>query len=200
MNNDRNNGPNVGLIHEVDNEVNLLLVDNIKNNEEDEEPIQIERRRARRLHRYSYSATDIAGISEVGPNVIAADSDNATMWVIPGAESYSFGMGGSRNLDEPTCMICKGQFFPTKMDLKRLVGHFTMRHNFEWKLRAVRRDETTYFQVRGLFNEHTSPLEEIHCRHRQASAVIISEMVAPGLQQHDGRLMHPKDIIADMKT
>ncbi|KAI9174822.1 hypothetical protein LWI28_023186 [Acer negundo] len=69
-----------------------------------------------------------------------------------------------------------------------------------WKLRAVRRDEGTYFQVRSFVNEHSCPLEEIHRRHRQASAVIIGEVVAPRLQQHDGRLMRPKDVIADMKT
>ncbi|KAK2647864.1 hypothetical protein Ddye_015353 [Dipteronia dyeriana] len=118
-------------------------------------------------------------------------------------------MGGSRNLveDEPTSMIYKGQFFPTKKDLKRLVDHFTMWQNFEWKvkrsnkttlhliclmencmwkLRAVRRDEGTYFQVRSFINEHTCPLEEIHCRHRQASAIIIREVIAPRLQQQDG--------------
>ncbi|KAI9159788.1 hypothetical protein LWI28_001923 [Acer negundo] len=44
------------------------------------------------------------------------------------------------------------------------------------------------------------PLEEVHRRHRQASAVIIEKVIAPRLQQHDGRLMRPKDIIADMKT
>ncbi|KAK2658801.1 hypothetical protein Ddye_005334 [Dipteronia dyeriana] len=132
-------------------------------------------------------------------------------------------MGGSRNLveDEPTSMIYKGQFFPTKKDLKRLAGHFAMRQNFEWKvkrsnkttlhlvclmdnctwkLRAVRRDEAIYFQGRSFINEHTCPLEEIHHRHRQASTVIIGEVVALRLQQHDGRLMRPKDIIANMKT
>ncbi|KAK2642678.1 hypothetical protein Ddye_024441 [Dipteronia dyeriana] len=35
---------------------------------------------------------------------------------------------------------------------------------------------------------------------RQVSAVIIGEMVAPRLQQQNGRLMRPRDIIADMKT
>ncbi|KAK2659324.1 hypothetical protein Ddye_005857 [Dipteronia dyeriana] len=109
----------------------------------------------------------------------------------------------------------------TSEDLKRLVGHFAMRQNFEWKvkrsnnatlhficlmdnctwkLKAVRRDEGTYFQVRSFVNEHTCPLEEIHSRHRQASAVIIVEVVAPRLQQQDSRLMRPNDIIADMKT
>ncbi|KAK2649588.1 hypothetical protein Ddye_017077 [Dipteronia dyeriana] len=106
-------------------------------------------------------------------------------------------------------------------DLKRLVGHFAMRQKFEWKvkrsnkitlrlvclinnctwkLRAGRRDEETYFQVRSFVSEHTCPLEEIHRRHRQASAVIIGEVVAHRLQQQDGRLMRPKDIIADMET
>ncbi|KAK2641111.1 hypothetical protein Ddye_022874 [Dipteronia dyeriana] len=132
-------------------------------------------------------------------------------------------MGGSRNLveDEPTSMIYKGQFFPTKQDLKRLIVHFAIWQNFEWKvktsnkttlhliclmdnymwkLRAVMRDEGTYFQVRSFVNRHTYPLEEIHRRHRQTSAVIIREIVAPRLQQQYGRLIRPKDIIADMKT
>ncbi|KAI9181037.1 hypothetical protein LWI28_010695 [Acer negundo] len=72
--------------------------------------------------------------------------------------------------------------------------------NCTWKLRAVRRDEWTYFQVRSFVNQHSCPLEEVHRRHRQAIAVIIGEVIAPRLQQHDGRLMRPKDIIADMKT
>ncbi|KAK2640291.1 hypothetical protein Ddye_028086 [Dipteronia dyeriana] len=141
-------------------------VDNVGNNEDNEELVQMERP-ARRLQRFSSNAPDIAGTSEVHANVTPDDSDNALMWVIPGAKSYSFGIGGSRNLDEPTCMIYKGQFFPTKKDLKRLVEHFAMQHNFEWKmkrsnkitlylvclmdnckwkLRAVRRDNATYFQ------------------------------------------------------
>ncbi|KAK3212885.1 hypothetical protein Dsin_017591 [Dipteronia sinensis] len=72
--------------------------------------------------------------------------------------------------------------------------------NCTWKLRTVRRDEGTYFQVKSFVNEHSCPLEEIHHRHRQASAVIIREVVASRLQQHDSHLMRPKDIIADMKT
>ncbi|KAK3220212.1 hypothetical protein Dsin_014182 [Dipteronia sinensis] len=68
----------------------------------------------------------MSGTSEVRHNVSADDSDNATMWVIPGADSYSFGIGRSSTLvaEENTSMIYKGQFFPTKKDLKRLVGFF----------------------------------------------------------------------------
>ncbi|KAK2645220.1 hypothetical protein Ddye_020415 [Dipteronia dyeriana] len=222
MNNERNNELNVGTIHEVANELNLHLVDNVANNEKDKEPFQMERR-ARRVHRCSSIAIDIVGTSKVRPIVTSADSEKAITWVIPGAESYAFGMVGSRNLveDEPTSMIYKRQFFPTKKDLKRLVGHFAIRHNFEWKvkksnkimlhlvclmdnctwkLRAVRRDEATYFQVRSFVNEHTCPLEEIHYCYQQASAVIIGKVVAPRFQHQDGRLMRPKDIISDMKT
>ncbi|KAI9187082.1 hypothetical protein LWI28_024199 [Acer negundo] len=158
-----------------------------------------------------------------GPSEVRYNVTEFATWVIPGADSYSFGIDTTRTLvtPEPRTMIYKGQFFPSKKDLKRLVGHFAMHHNFEWKmkrsnkttlhlvciidnctwkLRAVRRDEGTYFQVRSFVNEHSCPLEEIHRRHRQASAVIIGEVVAPRLQQHDGRLMRPKDVIADMKT
>ncbi|KAK2641105.1 hypothetical protein Ddye_022868 [Dipteronia dyeriana] len=132
MNNEQNTEPNLGPIHEVDNEANIDPVDHVKNTEEEEEPMQMERR-GRLVHRFCYSALYMAGTSEVRPNVTPYDSDNATTWVILRADSYSFGMGGSRNLveEEPTCMIYKGQFFPTKKDLKRLVGHFAIQQNFE---------------------------------------------------------------------
>ncbi|KAK3198746.1 hypothetical protein Dsin_022161 [Dipteronia sinensis] len=118
-------------------------------------------------------------------------------------------------------MIYKCLFFPSKKDLKRLAGLFAIWENFELKvkrsnkimlhlvciidkctlkLRAVRRDEGTYFQLRSFVNEHSCPLEEIHYCHRQASAVIIGEVVTPRLQQQDGRLMCPNDIITDMKA
>ncbi|KAK2634777.1 hypothetical protein Ddye_029569 [Dipteronia dyeriana] len=71
-------------------EPNLHLVDNVANNKEDEEPFET-KRRARRVHRCSSTTVDIVGTYEVRPNVTPADSENATMWVIPGAESYSFG-------------------------------------------------------------------------------------------------------------
>ncbi|KAK2656450.1 hypothetical protein Ddye_009502 [Dipteronia dyeriana] len=155
------------------NNIKTCVVSHRNEEEEDEEPIQTERH-ARRVHICSSSVVGIAGTSEVRPNITEADSDNAI----------------------------------TKNDLKRLVGHSAMRHNFEWKvkrsnkttlhlvcltdncmwkLRAVMRDEMTYFQ-------------EIHRRHRQASAIIIGEVAPPRLQQQDGRLMRPKDIIVDMKT
>ncbi|KAK2655183.1 hypothetical protein Ddye_008235 [Dipteronia dyeriana] len=222
INNEQITAPNVRLIHEVDNEGNFNSVEIVKDNEDDEEPVQTESR-VRHVHRFSSSAPDIAGTSEVWANATPNDSDNATTWVILGAKLCSSGMGGSKNLveDEPTSMIYKGQFFPSKKDLKRLLGHFAMRQNFEWKvkwsnkttlhlvclmgnctwkLRAVRRDEVTYFQLRSFINEHTCPLEEILRRHRQASAVIIREVIAPRLQQQDGRLIRPKDKIIDMKS
>ncbi|KAK3200341.1 hypothetical protein Dsin_023756 [Dipteronia sinensis] len=137
----------------------------------DEESVQIQRR----VQGVSYTGADMPGTSEVRHNVSADDYDNITTWVILGADSYSFGIGRSRTLvvEEPTSMIYKG---------------------------TVRRDEGTYSQVKSFVNEHSCPLEEIYRRHRQASAVIIRELVAPRLQQNDSRLMRPKDIIVDMKT
>ena len=214
--NDQNNCPN----HEVDNEANNEQVHDLQNI--DEEPAQIETR-GRRVQGVSCTAPDMPGSSEVRNNVTTSDFANTPTWVIPGANSYSFGIGRSSTLaaPEPRTMIYKGQFFPSKKDLKRLIGHFAMQQNFEWKvkrsnkttlhlvciiddctwkLRAVRRNEGTYFQVRSFVNEHNCPLEEIHRRHRQANAVTIGEVVAPRLQQHDGRLMRPKDIVATMTT
>ncbi|KAK3198442.1 hypothetical protein Dsin_021857 [Dipteronia sinensis] len=69
----------------------------------------------------------------------------------------------------------------------------------KWKLIAVRRDEGTYFQVRSYESEHSYPLEEVHRRHRQVSTVIIGEVIAHRLQQHNGHLMRLKDIMTDMK-
>ncbi|KAK2649043.1 hypothetical protein Ddye_016532 [Dipteronia dyeriana] len=109
MNNEWNNEPNVMPIHEMDNEANFHLVDNVVNNENDKEPLQMESH-ARHVHRCSSGGSDIAGNFVARPTVTVANSNNTTTWVIPGAESYSFGMSGSRNLveDEPTCMIYKG--------------------------------------------------------------------------------------------
>ncbi|KAK3229253.1 hypothetical protein Dsin_001134 [Dipteronia sinensis] len=182
--------PNLGPNQKVDNEANIDLVDHVENTDEDHVQIQ---RRGRRVEGVSYTGAD--------------------MPVLPRSITLV--------AEEPTSMIYKVQFFSTKKDLKILVGLFAMRRNLEWKvkrfnkttlhlvclidnctwkLRAVRKDEGTYFQVRSFVNEHSCPLEEIHYRHRQASAVIIGEMVTPRLQQQDGRLMRPKDIITDMKT
>ncbi|KAK2653548.1 hypothetical protein Ddye_013404 [Dipteronia dyeriana] len=217
----QNSEQNVGPTQQMDDEEKLHPVDNVANNEEEEKAVEPERR-ATREQRFTYSATNVDGTSKVRPNLTTFDSDNVRTWVISRAQSYSFGIGGSRNSvqEEPTSMVYKGQCFPTKKDLKRLVGHFAMQQNFEWKVKrsnkttlhlvclmenytwkfkAVRRDEGTYFQVRSFVNEHTCPLEEIHRRHRQVSAIIIGEVVTPRLQQQDGRLMCPKDIIADMK-
>ncbi|KAK2662483.1 hypothetical protein Ddye_001057 [Dipteronia dyeriana] len=87
-----------------------------------------------------------------------------------------------------------------KISNKTTLHLVCLMENCTWKLRAVRKDEGTYFQVRNFVNEHTCQLEEIHRCHQQASAVIIGEVIAPRLQQQDGRLMHPNDIITDMKS
>ncbi|KAK3204595.1 hypothetical protein Dsin_018641 [Dipteronia sinensis] len=168
---------------EVDNEANIDPVDHVENI--DEELVQIQRH-GRGVEGVSCTALDIPGTSEVRHHVSADDSDNATTWVIPGVDSYSFGIGRSSTLvaEESISMTYK----------------VCLIDNCTWKLRAVRRDEGTYFQVRSFVNEHSCLLEEIHHRHRQASAVIIGGVVAPRLRQQDGRLMCPKDLIADMKT
>ncbi|KAK3222563.1 hypothetical protein Dsin_009588 [Dipteronia sinensis] len=63
----------------------------------------------------------------------------------------------------------------------------------------MRRDEGTFFQVRSFNSEHNCPLEEVHRSHRQASVVLIGEVIATRHQQQDGPLMRPKYIITDMK-
>ena len=98
-------------------------------------------------------------------------------------------------------MIYKGQFFQKKKKkrFKEIRCLHVMRENFEWKvkrsnklvlhlvckinnctwkLRVVKRDECIYFQVKSFISEHSCPLEEVHRRHRQASAVIIGEVIA----------------------
>ncbi|KAK3230341.1 hypothetical protein Dsin_002222 [Dipteronia sinensis] len=186
MYNEQNTEPNLGPNQKVDNEANIDQIDHVENS--DEERVQIQRR-GRRVQGVNCTGADMSGTFEVRHNISADDSDNTTTWGIPGADSYSFGIGRSRTLvaEEPTRMIYKGQFFLTKKDLKRLVGHFSIRQNFEWKvkrsnkttlhlvclignctwkLRSVRRDEGMYFQVRSFVNEHSCPLEEIHRLHR----------------------------------
>ncbi|KAK4840612.1 hypothetical protein QYF36_013744 [Acer negundo] len=113
-------------------------VDDLEN--VDEEPTQIQTQ-GRHVQGVNCTVPNMTGTFEVRHNITVSDSDNTITWVIPGADSYLFGIGRSSTLatQEPTSMIYKGQFFPSKKDLKRL-------------------------------------------------------------QQHVGRLMRPKDIIADMKT
>ncbi|KAK3224586.1 hypothetical protein Dsin_004448 [Dipteronia sinensis] len=180
MNAELYNEPNIEPNHEVDNGANNDQVDDLEN--VDEEHVQIQTLGIR-VQRVSCIAPDMSGTFEVWHNVTLSDSDNATTWVIPGADSYAFGNGRNSTLivQEPTSMIYKGQFLPSKKDLKRLVGLFAMRENFEWKvkmsnkttlhlvciidkctwkLNAVGRYERTYFQVRSFVNEHSCPLEE----------------------------------------
>ncbi|KAK3221797.1 hypothetical protein Dsin_008822 [Dipteronia sinensis] len=131
------------------------------------------------------SSLEVLGTSDVPENVNLSASDNSTTWVIPVSYSYLFGeVNNTMGSREPNTMIYKGQYFLRKKDLKR----------------AVRRNEGTYFQDRNFVSEHICPLEEVNRHHRQASAIIIGEVVAHRLQQHYGILMRPKNIIADMKT
>ncbi|KAK3212387.1 hypothetical protein Dsin_017093 [Dipteronia sinensis] len=150
------------------------------------------------------SAPDMSGTSHVLKYVNLSASDNQSTWVIPGSSVYSFGqVNNTMRSCEPNRLIYKGQYFPKKKsDLKRLVGLHAMRENFEWKvkrsnksvlhllckidnskwkLRSVRRDECTYFQVRSFESKHNCPLEKVHQRHRQVSAVIIGEVIASRL-------------------
>ena len=79
----------------MDNEANNVQVDDLEN--VDEDPAQIQRR-GRHVEGVSCSAPDMPGTSEVRHHVIASDSDNARTWVIPGADSYSFGITRSSTL------------------------------------------------------------------------------------------------------
>ncbi|KAK3218573.1 hypothetical protein Dsin_012543 [Dipteronia sinensis] len=108
--------------------------------------VQIQRR-GRHVQGFSCTAANVPGTSEVRHNVSAYDSDNATTWVIPKTYSFSFGIGRSNTLvaEEHTSMIYKGQLFPTKKDLKRPLGLFAMRQNFEWKVKMS--NKTTLHRV-----------------------------------------------------
>ncbi|KAI9195630.1 hypothetical protein LWI28_016769 [Acer negundo] len=159
--NEENNYPNPEVDNEANNEQVNDRVDDLQNMDED--PAQIETR-GRHVQGVSCTLLDMPGPSEVRYNVTASAA-----LVIPGADSYSFDIDTTSTLAtiEPRTMIYKGQFFSSKKDLKRLVGHFAMYHNFEWKvkrsnkttlhlvciiddctwkLREVRRDEGIYFQ------------------------------------------------------
>ncbi|KAK3231285.1 hypothetical protein Dsin_003166 [Dipteronia sinensis] len=139
-----------------------------------------------------------AGDMQCPKNVNLLASDTQSTWVIPGSEAYTFGqVNNTMRSCEPNTSIYKGQFFQKKNHLKRSIGLHAMMWNFEWKvkmsnksvtylvckinnckweLRAVRRDEGIFFQVRSFEIEHNCPLEEVHRCHRQANAVIIGEV------------------------
>ncbi|KAK0583465.1 hypothetical protein LWI29_037263 [Acer saccharum] len=107
--NEQNNYPN----HDVDNDANNEQVDNLQN--VDEEPKQIQTH-GKRVQGVSCTTPDMARTSEVRYNVTASNSDNVTMWVIPGADAYSFSTGTSSTFaaQEPRTMIIKVNFFRVK--------------------------------------------------------------------------------------
>ncbi|KAK2653120.1 hypothetical protein Ddye_012976 [Dipteronia dyeriana] len=72
---------------------------------------------------------------------------------------------------------------------------FEVRHN----VIASDSDNARTFVILGA-NSYLFGIEKIHRRHRQTSAVRIREVVVSRLQQKDGHLIHPNDIITDMKT
>ncbi|KAK0594523.1 hypothetical protein LWI29_005349 [Acer saccharum] len=78
--------------HEVDNEANNEQVDDLQN--ADEEPAQMQTH-GRRVEGVSGTAPKLPGTSEVRYNVTASESVNATTWVFPGVDSYSFGTSRS---------------------------------------------------------------------------------------------------------
>ncbi|KAK2653346.1 hypothetical protein Ddye_013202 [Dipteronia dyeriana] len=92
INNEQNNEPNIGPTQQMVDEENLHPIDNVANNEKEKEAVEPETRTTR-VQRFSFSASDIAGTSEVRPNLTPFDFDNVRTWVIPGAQSYSFADG-----------------------------------------------------------------------------------------------------------
>ncbi|KAI9181664.1 hypothetical protein LWI28_017308 [Acer negundo] len=89
--NEMNNYPN----HEVDNEANNEQVDDLENVDEERTQIQTQ---GRHVQGVSCTVPNMLGTSEVRHNITVSDSDNTITWVIPGADSYSFGIGRSSTL------------------------------------------------------------------------------------------------------
>src|SRR5579862_3082606 len=88
--------------NQQNNYPNYEHVDNEANNEHghdqqnvDEEPAQMQTS-SRRVQGVSCNAANMPGPSEVRCNVTSSDSVNLRAWVIPGADSYSFGIGSAR--------------------------------------------------------------------------------------------------------
>ncbi|KAL6179238.1 hypothetical protein ACLB2K_050754 [Fragaria x ananassa] len=114
--------------------------------------------------------------------------------------------------------ILVGQLYPSKKALKQHLGMLAIRKNYEfkvkrstsdrfevgcldpsckWRLRAVKLQELTYFEVRKFHNEHSCSLDIMHRDHRQASSSLIGQFVKSKFEGGTSRIYRPRDIIDD---
>ncbi|KAI9160479.1 hypothetical protein LWI28_008484 [Acer negundo] len=100
--NEQNNYPNPEVDNEANNDQVNDRVDNLQNVDEDLAQMET---RSRHVQGVSCTPLDMPGLSEVRYNVTASAT-----WVIPGADSYSFGINTTSTLavPEPRTMIYKG--------------------------------------------------------------------------------------------
>ncbi|KAL6210120.1 hypothetical protein ACLB2K_021058 [Fragaria x ananassa] len=117
--------------------------------------------------------------------------------------------------------ILVGQLYPSKKALKQHLGMLAIRKNYEfkvkrstsdrfevgcldpsckWRLRAVKLQELTYFEVRKFHNEHSCSLDIMHRDHRQASSSLIGQFVKSKFEGGTSRIYRPRDIIDDARV
>ncbi|KAK2641338.1 hypothetical protein Ddye_023101 [Dipteronia dyeriana] len=140
-------------------------------------------------------------------------------WIIPKASNYSFKL--VRTEESSSCnRLSKGGMFESKKDLKLALQEYALKDNFEvlvtrsctgryevgckdpeckFQFREVEIEGENYWTVRKFEEEHSCTIDELHNRHRQASAWIIGELLSPKLAV-SSRSLKPKEIMTDMQV
>ncbi|KAK2638943.1 hypothetical protein Ddye_026738 [Dipteronia dyeriana] len=124
-------------------------------------------------------------------------------WIIPGASNYSFEV--VRTDESSSCnRLSKGGMFESKKALK-LALSCTGRYEVgckdpecKFQFRTVKIESGNYWTVRKFEEEHSCTIDELHNRHRQASAWL-GEILLPILAV-SGRSLKPKEIMTDMQV
>ncbi|KAK2634566.1 hypothetical protein Ddye_029358 [Dipteronia dyeriana] len=144
-------------------------------------------------------------------------------WIIPGASNYSFEL--VRTEESSSCnRLSKYEMFESKKALKKALKlalqEYAQKDNFEirvtrsctgryevgckdpeckFQFSAVKIEGGIYWTVRKFEEEHSYTIDDLHNRHRQASAWLIGEILSPKLAV-SGRSLKPKEIMTDMQV
>ena len=140
-------------------------------------------------------------------------------WVIPGADQYFINSPSTEAATSNVGAFYKGQIFHTKKNLKDEFGKYSLREKFnpitkrstqyrfevgckdvncDFSLKAIRRQSSTYWQVKKFVPAHTCSLDTYESHFRKVSSVVIGEMFASKLTTN-GRIISPIDIIVEMR-
>ncbi|KAK2656209.1 hypothetical protein Ddye_009261 [Dipteronia dyeriana] len=140
-------------------------------------------------------------------------------WIILGASNYSFELVRTEESSSCNC-LSKGGMFESKKVLKLALQEYALKENFEvrvtrscmgryevgckdpeckFQFRAIKIEGGNYWTVRKFEEQHSFTIDDLHNRHRQASAWLIGEILSPKLTV-SGRSLKPKEIMTNTQV